>query len=79
MDWRLQHCAHRVTGWIAEYEGFFEADEQLLTELITIARKLLKIEPLAKLQNSTFRRRPESIESTIYRSRKWIPANNTLE
>ena len=32
----------------------------------------MKREPLAKLQNSSFRRRPESIESTIYRSRKWI-------
>ena len=43
MDSPLQHCAHRVTGWIAEYEGFFEADEQLLAELIATARKLLKI------------------------------------
>ena len=43
MDWHLQHCAHWVAGWIAEYEGFFEADEQLLTELIATTRKLLKI------------------------------------
>jgi hypothetical protein len=38
--------------------------------------KIIDVEPLAALQNSSFRRRPEYIESTTYRSRKWIPAKS---
>jgi hypothetical protein len=41
-------------------------------------RKTETIEPFAKLQNSSFRRRPESIESTTYRSRKYL-LNNPLQ
>ena len=80
-EYRQQHPQGYQYSWLCDHYRLWLGKQDLVMRQDHRAGEKLFVdyEPIAKLQKSSFRRRPESIESTTYRSKKWIPAKNMPE